>query len=209
MGKSNRKGINLKHRHSSVLTLLFTFGSQILFKDLFRFLLVYVLFMIGYASGRFMVTCLYRCMSFPQMLNYFFKCSQTHNPSSSLSTPQPWCPCWQCVLHRARSVTGAAPPTPSAGTQTPSVISCWTSLSWPLGWENWTWSTVHSIPRCSSSCWLPTSSSPSCCCWTCWSLWWGRRWDRCRRRARRSGSFRWAGSNCLWRAVSVKYDLML
>lgn len=25
--------------------------SQILFKDLFRFLLVYVLFMIGYASG--------------------------------------------------------------------------------------------------------------------------------------------------------------
>lgn len=31
--------------------LSFFFGSQILFKDLFRFLLVYLLFMIGYASG--------------------------------------------------------------------------------------------------------------------------------------------------------------
>lgn len=35
---------------------LLIFGSQILFKDLFRFLLVYVLFMIGYASGRLMTT---------------------------------------------------------------------------------------------------------------------------------------------------------
>lgn len=34
------------------LNTLLVFGSQILFKDLFRFLLVYVLFMIGYASGK-------------------------------------------------------------------------------------------------------------------------------------------------------------
>ena len=43
-------------------TLFFYSWSQILFKDLFRFLLVYVLFMIGYASGRCLVTELYRCV---------------------------------------------------------------------------------------------------------------------------------------------------
>lgn len=37
------------------LTFL-VFASQILFKDLFRFLLVYVLFMIGYASGELRVS---------------------------------------------------------------------------------------------------------------------------------------------------------
>lgn len=37
---------------SCLCSLDWAFASQILFKDLFRFLLVYVLFMIGYASGK-------------------------------------------------------------------------------------------------------------------------------------------------------------
>lgn len=101
------------------------------------------------------------------------------------------------------------PPTQTAGTQTPSALSSWTSLSWPSGWENWTWSTVHSILRSSSSCWLPTSSSPSCCCSTCWLLWWEKLSGRFPRRARRSGSFRWAGSNTLRQRNEIFDQMML
>lgn len=130
-------------------------------------------------------------------------------PTFSVSTSQPWCLCWRCVLHRAQSVMATVPPTQTAGTQTPSALSSWTSLSWPSGWENWTWSTVHSILRSSSSCWSPTSSSPSCCCSTCWSLWWEKLSGRFPRRARRSGSFRWAGSNTLRQRNEIFDQMML
>lgn len=146
MEKSNRKWIILKHHHQSVLLLLFLRFFSKTFSDFCWCTCSSWLDMhqVGLWSPK--STGVYH---FPKCWNYFFNCSQTHSPTSSLSDPQPWCPCWLCVLHRAQCVTGAAPPTPIAGTETPSVLSCWTSLSWPLGWENWTWSTVHSILRSS------------------------------------------------------------
>lgn len=144
---------------------------------------------------------------FLRMVGYFLKYLETHNATSCVFAHQPWCLCCQRV-HQSKNVERIVPHTPNAGTPTRLALSYWTYSSWPLGWENWTWSTVHSIQRSFSSSWSLTSFSPLCCFSTCWLLWWGRRWDRCPRRARRFGSSRWQRSFPLDLNIRIQSVLM-